>query len=51
MSNFGNSSMTILRLGYAFAIFGINIYAALATYLKAGLLRRLPPPGEPSWRR
>lgn len=34
MSNFGNRSMTILRLGYAFAIFGINIYAALATFLK-----------------
>ena len=42
MSNFANSSMTILRLSYAFAIFGINIYAALATYLKA--LPPLTPP-------
>jgi hypothetical protein len=42
MSSFGNSSMTILRISYGFAIFGINIYAALATYLKA--LPPLTPP-------
>jgi hypothetical protein len=42
MSDFGNSLMTILRLSYAFAIFGINIYAALATYLRA--LPPLTPP-------
>jgi len=34
--------MTILRLGYAVAIFGINIYAALATYLNT--LPPLTPP-------
>jgi hypothetical protein len=42
MSDFGNSLMTILRLSYAFAIFGINIYAALTTYLRA--LPPLTPP-------
>ncbi len=35
-------SLTILRLGYAFAIFGINFYAALAAYLTA--LPPLTPP-------
>ena len=38
----GNGLMRILRLSYAFAIFGISIYAALATYLKA--LPQLTPP-------
>jgi hypothetical protein len=42
MSTFGSSSMTLLRLGYALAIFGINSYAALATYLK--VLPPLTPP-------
>ena len=41
MSNLGHRAMTGLRVGYAFALFAINLYVALATF---DMLPPLTPP-------